>query len=946
MKPSITMKRISTIRMGVGVILTGALLLSCTGVLAAAAPVIAPLGWLQPDLQAPAGLARDAAGRIYITDPPAGEVSVVDAFGRFITTRQGFARPVAVAVDAQGNIYVSEAQRGRVIVLNAQWGTVGQLGQGDGEFGMAAAIAIHPTATPPLVCVSDGPTHQVKVYQNGVRIRTFGSYGGGDGQFSFPSGICFNGRGDLLVVDQGNDRIEIFSGEGVFQRGFTLMPPGFRGRSGRGQGVSVDNLGRIYVADAFQDIVKVFDDQGVLLAGFSGYGMGLGQLRSPAGLVLDGQGRVFVASASNGRVEMFGVDCYLGASAVPAVQTAAVGSTVSFSLSNACAGAATFQWRKGTNDLSDGGVVSGATNATLTLSGIGLEDAGTYSAVVAGANGTMVSGEAELVVVAAPVITRSPLSQTVNQGNTAAFDVQVQGLGLAYQWFYKGIALQGATASTFTLANVQPSDAGTYSVIVSNVAGAATSTAATLTVVSRPAFVFQPQSQTVAEKGVATLSGVASGTPAIAYQWYFQSTPLAGKTATSLVLSNVTPVSAGAYYLIAANAAGRATSQVATLSIIPDTTPPRLLGAAGGRATNRNILLSFSKPVSTATAQRLLNYQLMGPDSVIILSAVVTNGTNVNLLLNKARTTNANYSLRVRDVTDTAYTPNLVTPNPTLLSVATTVDLIGNNSFRWKYLQVTNAQMDGGAWKQPAFGDGSWSNGFGIFYGNRTNSPYQPNPNPNVRLPYSLSTSDTTNYQVYTVLNVFTNAGNVVQENTYYFRGTFVFPAETNGALLYLRTIIDDGAVFYMNNQESSRIRMAAAPTVITYATLATSAGNQTWSPALTLRGNALGLNGLRTGTNVLAAEVHQNSTTSDDITFGAQLEADILRFAVSPRLKAGRLTDGSLVFSWDDPFYDLDAAPDLSGPWTTRSTESPATVPEAEVDGLPAQYFRLHRKP
>jgi hypothetical protein len=538
------------------------------------------------------------------------------------------------------------------------------------------------------------------------------------------------------------------------------------------------------------------------------------------------------------------------------------------------------------------------------------------------------------------------LSQTVNQGNTAAFDVQAQGLGLAYQWRFKGIPLQGATASALSLPDIQPSDAGAYSVIVSNSAGAVASGAATLTVVSRPAFVFQPQSQAVAEKGTASLSGVASGSPTITYQWYFQSALLAGRTATSLILSNVTPVSSGAYHIVAANAAGRATSQVATLTIIPDTTPPQALGATGGRATNRNMLLSFSKPVSTATAQRLTNYQLMGPDSVVILSAVVTNGTNVNLLLNKPRTANANYSLRVRDVADTAYTPNFVSPNPTLLSVATTVDLIGNNSFRWKYLQVTNAQMNGLAWKQPTFGDGSWSNGFGIFYGNRTNSPYQPNPNPNIRLPYSLSTSDTTNYRVYTVLNVFTNAGNVVRETTYYFRGAFVFPAETNGAALFLRTIIDDGAVFYLNNQEASRIRMPAAPTVITYATLASSGGNQTWSPALNVRGNALSLRGLQTGTNVLAVEVHQNSTTSDDITFGAQLEADVLRFAISPLLKAGRLPSGDLRFSWDDPFYSLEAAPTLTGLWTTRSSESPATVLAGEVDALPLQYFRLHRKP
>jgi hypothetical protein len=39
---------------------------------------------------------------------------------------------------------------------------------------------------------------------------------------------------------------------------------------------------------------------------------------------------------------------------------------------------------------------------------------------------------------------------------------------------------------------------------------------------------------------------------------------------------------------------------------------------------------------------------------------------------------------------------------------------------------------------QPTFDDGAWSNGFGIFFGHRSNSVNQPNPNPNVRLPLVL----------------------------------------------------------------------------------------------------------------------------------------------------------------------------------------------------------------
>lgn len=83
----------------------------------------------------------------------------------------------------------------------------------------------------------------------------------------------------------------------------------------------------------------------------------------------------------------------------------------------------------------------------------------------------------------APVITTQPQSITISQGGTATFSVTATGNPApTYQWRKNGTNISGATAATYTISNVQPSHAGTYSVVVTNSAGSVTSNNATLTV--------------------------------------------------------------------------------------------------------------------------------------------------------------------------------------------------------------------------------------------------------------------------------------------------------------------------------------------------------------------------------------------------------------------------------------------------------------------------------
>jgi hypothetical protein len=86
-----------------------------------------------------------------------------------------------------------------------------------------------------------------------------------------------------------------------------------------------------------------------------------------------------------------------------------------------------------------------------------------------------------------PTVTAPPVAQTVVAGASANFTVGTTGSGLSYQWLYNGAVMVGATNSTLTLTNVGAGQAGSYSAVVSNVAGSVTSGTAALTVTSAPA---------------------------------------------------------------------------------------------------------------------------------------------------------------------------------------------------------------------------------------------------------------------------------------------------------------------------------------------------------------------------------------------------------------------------------------------------------------------------
>jgi chitodextrinase len=132
-----------------------------------------------------------------------------------------------------------------------------------------------------------------------------------------------------------------------------------------------------------------------------------------------------------------------------------------------------------------------ATPATTTFSNTGLTAGTSYNYRVrandAAGNLSSYSNVASATTTATPVkpaITQQPASKTVTVGQTATFTVVASGTApFTYQWAKGGTAISNATASSYTTPATTTADNGSlFSVVVTNSAGSATSTSATLTV--------------------------------------------------------------------------------------------------------------------------------------------------------------------------------------------------------------------------------------------------------------------------------------------------------------------------------------------------------------------------------------------------------------------------------------------------------------------------------
>ncbi len=216
----------------------------------------------------------------------------------------------------------------------------------------------------------------------------------------------------------------------------------------------------------------------------------------------------------------------------PMNQGVCVGGNTSFSI--VAATATSFQWQVSTdgggtyNNISNGGVYSGTTTATLNITGAtAMLNNYRYRSIASTLCGSTNSNGGILTVSTAPVITTHPQSIILCTGSSHTFTVAATTTGLTYQWQSSPAGCTGpwtdiptATSASYTLTGIiaTQNNTGYRAVVTGSCAPAAISNCAVLTVLTSVAITTQPSDITVCE-GSNTSFTVAGSGSGIVYQW-------------------------------------------------------------------------------------------------------------------------------------------------------------------------------------------------------------------------------------------------------------------------------------------------------------------------------------------------------------------------------------------------------------------------------------------
>ncbi|MDA3865783.1 MAG: ice-binding family protein [Salinivirgaceae bacterium] len=216
-------------------------------------------------------------------------------------------------------------------------------------------------------------------------------------------------------------------------------------------------------------------------------------------------------------------------SITPKMQYVCAGDSAGFVINPIGEGSYTYQWRKGSVNLTNGGSISGANNDTLIINPVSDSDtSSSYNVVVFDAlEPSDTSVNVSLQYYPVPDITVEPANQVVcTVGNTASFSVTAMGIDLTYQWrkgsenYTNTTSISGATSETLTIDPVDNADIRSdYNVVISNTCGQeVTSSDASLSISTDLIITSEPTDQVVCEGSPASFS-VAATADGITYQW-------------------------------------------------------------------------------------------------------------------------------------------------------------------------------------------------------------------------------------------------------------------------------------------------------------------------------------------------------------------------------------------------------------------------------------------
>ena len=232
--------------------------------------------------------------------------SPVEKLGTPILTLGGVREPYGVAINQRGEVVVTEVDGHCVSVFSPsgeKLRSFGTFGSGQGQLHHPSGVAVDGEGN---ILVADNNNHRIQKFTaEGQFVAAVGTEGSGRLQFSHPIDIAFNTRNNkVYVASNWNHHVQVLNSNLTFSSTF-----GKKG-SGKGQfscpwGIACDRTGKVYVADTGNHRIQVFTAEGKFLRMFGRRGQGRGELDEPCYVAVDTSGVVYVSEFGNHRVSVF-----------------------------------------------------------------------------------------------------------------------------------------------------------------------------------------------------------------------------------------------------------------------------------------------------------------------------------------------------------------------------------------------------------------------------------------------------------------------------------------------------------------------------------------------------------------------------------------------------------------------------------------------------------------
>ena len=212
-------------------------------------------------------------------------------------------RPLGVAISADNTVFVASPQCVKKFTLEGQFiASVGSKGSGPLQFDVPWAIAYNGTNNRLYVC--DTCNHRITILNHDLTLHgSFGSKGCAAGYFNCPNGISVDSKGNILVAELDNSRVQVFDASGHYLSSITHTTPGERLQRLISVAVGPDDW--VYVVEFDLDRVSVFDENHKYIKSFGKKGDKDGEFNHPYAIAVNDDGCIYVSDTGNNRVQVF-----------------------------------------------------------------------------------------------------------------------------------------------------------------------------------------------------------------------------------------------------------------------------------------------------------------------------------------------------------------------------------------------------------------------------------------------------------------------------------------------------------------------------------------------------------------------------------------------------------------------------------------------------------------